>query len=67
MKYQVIRSPRYHLLLFDILSHSQSWLKFNNGLYTMKIANWVYTLDLKKIFKKRKPALQAQQKFNLIP
>ena len=33
----------------------------------MKIENWVYTLDLKKIFKSRKPLLQAQQKFNLIP
>ena len=47
-----IRSPRYHLFFFDILYHSQSRLKFSNGLYTMKIVNWVYTFDLKKILKK---------------
>ena len=39
MKYQVIRSPRYHLFFFDILYHSQSRLKFSNGLYMMKIVN----------------------------
>ena len=49
MKYQVIRSPTYYLFFFDILYHSQSRLKFSNGLYMMKIVNWVYTLDLKKI------------------
>ena len=37
MKYQVIRSPRYHLLFFDILYHSRGRLKFSNGLYMMKI------------------------------
>ena len=37
MKYQVIRSPRHHRLFFDILYHSQSRLKFSNGLYKMKI------------------------------
>ena len=34
IKYQVIRSPRYHLFFFDILYHSQSRLKFSNGYYT---------------------------------
>ena len=51
IKYQVIRSPRYHLFFFNTLYHSQSRLKFSNGLYMMKIVNWVYTLDLKKILK----------------
>ena len=46
------RSPRYHLFFFDILYHSQSRVKFSNGLYMMKIVNWVYTLYLKKILKK---------------
>ena len=39
MKYQVIRSLRYHLFFFDILYHSRSRLKFSNGLYMMKIVN----------------------------
>ena len=34
-----------HQLFFDILYHSQSRLKFSNGLYTMKIVNWAYTVD----------------------
>ena len=34
-----------HLFFFDILYHSQSKLKFSNGLYMMKIVNWVNTLD----------------------
>ena len=63
MKYKVIRSPRYHLFFFEILYHSQSRLKFSNGLYTMKLVNWVYTLDLKKYLSKENQ--QAQQKFNL--
>ena len=43
---------RDHLFFFDMsLYNSQSRLKFSNGLYMMKIVNWVYTLDLKKIFK----------------
>ena len=35
MKYQVIRSPRYHLFFFDILYHSQSRLKFRKQSFLL--------------------------------
>ena len=43
------------MLFFDIPYHSQSRLKFSNGLYMMKIVNLnVYITFIKKILKSRK-------------